>query len=174
MKQIKKRRKNPPQFYNEIKNLIGEVVIVRSRNSGGFFSIGGILYDDGNNTFVIISNDLKTMGIVRFNLKIIEKIQNTSSGIFIDLQPSFHHDYGRYIMLEEILKLVNKKIMLSINEKMYIKEEKLATYPYIHGKLKYDKKNSLFYINSYNSIITANFFYESVRNIIEDNIEIEI
>jgi hypothetical protein len=173
-KKVKRKRNPSPQFHDQLKDLLGIEVTVRFRNNTGFFSVTGELNEDGHNGYVVIGTDNTMMGVIRFNLRIIESVKVLSSGNFINLIPSTYHDYGTFYYLDDALRFINKNILIEVNTKMY-KMQGLPASPYIRGKLKYNKKDQLFYIQSSNHNIQVSFVFEAIRWIdAEGNIDIEI
>lgn len=175
-KKIAKKRKNPaPQFHNELKELIGKEVTVRFRDQNGFFSITGKLeYGSIKNRFYVINDKSTIVSTIDFNLRFVENIKILSSGNFIDLIPSPYHDYGDFLMFKDVEKFINAQIFVFINKKMYDIEG--LPLPFVIGKLKYNKKDKLFYIQSSDHEIQISFVIEAVRWIHsrENELEIEI
>lgn len=161
---IKKQKyKNPsPQFYDELSSFVGKEVIVRCRSEYGFFSINGILKKDQEDytLFQIFkSDDSKTnpsMAKIEFKSFLVESILHTSIPVII-LKPNSNEISKSYRMLfleNKFYDLVNKHVRIDINVDLW-KFTEVGSF--IMGKLKYNKTEKIFYIQSINTKVQLQF-----------------
>lgn len=153
----KLRRKNPS--YRDLQDLVNKKVIVRIKSELGFYSLNGILEKNEHLYTVSVVGPDTTLyqGYVTFNIYMIEKIINN----IIELK-SNQEKSPTYTNLKDIVKLVNEYVYVRVNSKFY--QENVSTLPpTINGKLKYNSKQKLFYIQNKNFEIQLSFKFEALE-----------
>lgn len=160
MKKLKKKNP-PPQFYEQIKNLIGTPVAIRIFNDTDLFNLTGILQkiSDYDYRVQITDGKLKNPIIIAthtFQLNQIKLIQNNI--IILKNSTGIYSRVGGRPDEEEVIDLLLKKVLISINIEQY------KAFNYLICKLKYNIKEKLFYSFKENMYLVR-FSFDSIYDL---------
>ena len=157
MIKIKRKRKNPNDYITLLKKLLGKEVTVRINYPSelGYFSITGKLeyYNDG--TYGVEHSDKnKTLAGINFTPNMILDISNNLLNIKIknhDHLSKYHNEFGEAGILAA-KNSINHEIKIIISSNL----------PHgvisIIGKLKHNKQNNFYYIQSSDFLIQLRFY----------------
>lgn len=157
----KSKLKNPAiNYYKILEKLIGKTVVVRVNHPSDnfYFAVEGILEHTGHNFKVNFDN--KELAQIYFNEKMVKSIENN----FIDIQIEPNDE-----TLEEI-KIFSQGRMHTLpsdvlNQIVYVNLASKFRWPFIQGKLKYNKVNKFYYIQDYNHLVQLRFTEEMIFNV---------
>lgn len=157
----KLKRKNPPHFHEEIKNLIDKPVIVRILNDIDqcLFFINEKLQQITEYTYrveYISGRDLNTKSpnienyvSQTFALICINNIKDNIITLKSNENPYFPQ-YAYALEHEDMAKFLNKKVMFTVNFSQF---PFIPTYNQTISKLKYNKKENFYYCFKENAFL---------------------
>lgn len=157
----KSKRKNPNiNYYKILEKLIGKTVVVRVNHPSDnfYFAVEGILEHTGYHFKVNFDN--KEVAQIYFSEKMVKSIENNFIEIKIEpndevLEEIKVFSQGRVHTLPS--DIVNQIVNVSLASKI--------RWPFIHGKLKYNKVNKFYYIQDYNHLIQLRFTEDMIFNV---------
>lgn len=167
IKITKNKRKNPTNFYKDLEKLVGKTVVVRVNHPSDnfYFAVEGILKHEF--LFSVHTKVKNHSATIYFNEKMIIKISNN----FIDIKL-----IPKDKILEEILQEITNSEAINleffIDKIIAVSIPGQVRWPYILGKLKYNKKDKFYYIQSFDHTIQIKFIKDMVFNIKNHSIEI--
>lgn len=174
MRRIKKNP--PPQFFEELENLVDKEVMVYFQSDLGYFHIIGILekwasllygvkniickYQHGITTGLVL-------GRVKFNLKMIGNIKGNKIQLRSARMQELEHRVTALTDLTKNLSNIKYINTININQNMYSFSEAIPNgFPLIHAKLKYNKKDDIFYAGTPDTKNFVNFKPNAVVGVI--------
>lgn len=162
----KSKRKNPNvNFYKILEKLIGKTVIIRVNHPSNnfYFTIEGILENTGHHFKVNFDN--KELAQIYFNEKMVKSIENN----FIEVKTEPNDE-----VLEEIKVFSQGRVHILpsdvLDQTVNVVLASKLRWPFIQGKLKYNKVNKFYYIQDYNHLIQLRFTENMIFNVKRNNV----
>lgn len=155
------KKKNPTNYYKELEKLVGKTVVanVQSSKENFYFAVEGTLKNNGH--LFNVTNDLgKESAQIYFHHKIVNNIKNNQ--IKVQIGPTDE-------ILEEIKTFGQGRMHIlpsdAINQIVIVTLASKFRWPFIQGKLKYNKTGDFYYIQDYNHLIQVRFTEEMIFNV---------
>lgn len=155
---MKKRKNPPPQFFKQLIKLVNSNVRIQLGSDYGFFAVSGNLHQFGS-IYTIKFFDKNISFEILFKIALIE---NILSNIII-LKSIPYKRLPNNLDHQQLIGFINKNISININT--YYFQDFGIPESYLYAKLKYDKKQNLFYVLNKDSSIFLRFKLEAVKNI---------
>lgn len=155
------KKKNPLNYYKELEKLVGKNVIVKinSFSDNFYFTVEGKL--ENNSYYFSVRNVTKNESAqIHFNDKMVKSIKNNFIEVSIEpnndiLEEIKTFGQGRMHILP--LDVLNQIVIVTLASKL--------RWPFVMGKLKYNKVNDFYYIQDYNHLMQVHFTENMIFNV---------
>lgn len=154
------KRKNPTNFYKNLEKLVEKPVVVRVNHPSDnfYFAVEGILTNSGH--YFKVNFDNKQLAQIYFNEKMVKSITNNFIDVYIEPSDEVLEEikvFGQGRMHTLPSDLLNQTVIVTLASKL--------RWPFIMGKLKYNKANKFYYIQDYNHLIQLRFTEDMIFNV---------